>query len=183
MFFYCWYEFWFGHHLHSWVTDPQKCMNHPHEATVLLCDLTKDEVDITMKAAKENEAITAEQHSRESVRIAQTVRELLKKFRAAYRKFHEKPVDDGVAQKNFDAVNLSTVYADDEVANEISVSKAQSTNFGTNKKRVSFMSWVWFDLEIKPTEIIRNQGENRERPRILLFHSWLDGEEKNHWRA
>jgi len=80
-------------------------------------------VDITMKAAKENEAITAEQHSRESVRIAQTVRELLKKFRAAYRKFHEKPVDDGVAQKNFDAVNLSTVYADDEVANEISVSK------------------------------------------------------------
>ena len=144
-------------------------MKHPHEATVLFCDLTKDEVDITMKAAKENEAITAEQHSRESVRIAQTVRELLKKFRAAYRKFHEKPGDDGVAQKNFDAVNLSTVYADDEVANEISVSKAQSTNFGTNKKTSFFhvvgLVWPWN----KTTEI--KVEMTRERPTIL------------HWRA
>ena len=35
-------------------------------------------VDITMKAAKENDAITAEQYSRESVRIARATRELLK---------------------------------------------------------------------------------------------------------
>ena len=37
-----------------------------------------------MKAAKENEAVTAEQHARESIRIARTTRELLKKFAAAY---------------------------------------------------------------------------------------------------
>ena len=36
-----------------------------------------------MKAAKENEAVTAEQHARESIRIARTTRELLKKFAAA----------------------------------------------------------------------------------------------------
>ena len=32
-------------------------------------------VDITMKAAKENDAQTAEQYSRESVRVARTTRE------------------------------------------------------------------------------------------------------------
>ena len=37
-----------------------------------------------MKAAKENEAVTAEQHARESIRIARTTRELLKKFAAAH---------------------------------------------------------------------------------------------------
>ena len=42
------------------------------------------EVDITMKAAKENEAVTADQHARESIRIARTTRELLKKFAAAH---------------------------------------------------------------------------------------------------
>ena len=37
-----------------------------------------------MRAAKENEATTAEQYSRESVRIARTTRELLKFFANAY---------------------------------------------------------------------------------------------------
>ncbi len=37
-----------------------------------------------MRAAKENDATTAEQYSRESVRIARTTRELLKKFAGAY---------------------------------------------------------------------------------------------------
>ena len=46
-------------------------------------------VDITMKAAKENDAVTAEQYSRESVRVARATRELLKKFQAAYHTFHE----------------------------------------------------------------------------------------------
>ena len=32
-------------------------------------------MDITMKAAKENDAQTAEQYSRESVRVARTTRE------------------------------------------------------------------------------------------------------------
>eukprot|EP00913_Durusdinium_trenchii_P028682 g26898.t1 len=42
-------------------------------------------VDITMKAAKDtNDAQTAEQHSRESVRVARCTRELLKKFAGAY---------------------------------------------------------------------------------------------------
>ena len=44
-------------------------------------------VDITMRAAKENEATTAEQYSRESVRIARTTRELLKQFAGAYHQF------------------------------------------------------------------------------------------------
>ena len=35
-------------------------------------------VDITMKAAKENDAQTAEQDSRESVRVARTTREWLR---------------------------------------------------------------------------------------------------------
>ncbi|CAJ1454049.1 unnamed protein product, partial [Effrenium voratum] len=48
-------------------------------------------VDITMKAAKENDAVTAEQHSRESVRVARTTRELLKKFASAYHVFSEEP--------------------------------------------------------------------------------------------
>eukprot|EP00439_Symbiodinium_sp_Y106_P086151 s312_g31.t1 len=46
-------------------------------------------VDITMKAAKENEAVTADQHARESIRIARTTRELLKKFAAAYHLFQD----------------------------------------------------------------------------------------------
>ena len=41
-----------------------------------------------MKAAKENDAVTAEQYSRESIRVARTTRELLKKFAAAYHSFH-----------------------------------------------------------------------------------------------
>ena len=44
-------------------------------------------VDITMRAAKENDATTAEQYSRESVRIARTTRELLKKFAGAYHQW------------------------------------------------------------------------------------------------
>ncbi|CAE7759562.1 CACNA1S, partial [Symbiodinium sp. CCMP2456] len=46
-------------------------------------------VDITMKAAKENDAVNAEQYSRESIRVAKTTRELLKKFSAAYRLFND----------------------------------------------------------------------------------------------
>ncbi|CAE7661770.1 Cacna1c [Symbiodinium microadriaticum] len=55
-------------------------------------------VDITMKAAKENDAVTAEQYSRESIRIARTTRELLKKFSSAYHGFHE--MEDSVKHSN-----------------------------------------------------------------------------------
>jgi len=41
-------------------------------------------VDITMKAARENE-LNAEQHERESIRVARLTRELVKKFTKAYR--------------------------------------------------------------------------------------------------
>ena len=58
-------------------------------------------VDITMKAAKENEAQTAEQYSRESIRIARTTRELLKKFSSAYHIFHELE----------DSMKMSTSFA------------------------------------------------------------------------
>lgn len=50
----------------------------------LLGNVSEVYVDITMRAAKENDATTAEQYSRESVRIARTTRELLKKFAGAY---------------------------------------------------------------------------------------------------
>lgn len=46
-----------------------------------LC-ICRTKVDITMKAAKENEAVTAEQYARESIRIARTTRELLKRRQA-----------------------------------------------------------------------------------------------------
>jgi len=44
-------------------------------------------VDITMRAAKENDIQTAEAYARESIRIARTTRELLKRFVAAYHAF------------------------------------------------------------------------------------------------
>ena len=56
-------------------------------------------VDITMKAAKENDAVTAEQYSRESVRVARATRELLKKFQAAYHTFHEMEEDDDTGKR------------------------------------------------------------------------------------
>lgn len=55
-------------------------------------------VEITMKAAKETEATTAEQHARESIRVARTTRELLKKFAAAYRIFQELEECEGHQQ-------------------------------------------------------------------------------------
>ena len=41
------------------------------------------------QAAKETEAVTAEQHARESIRIARTTRELLKKFASFQKSFTE----------------------------------------------------------------------------------------------
>ena len=55
-------------------------------------------VDITMKAAKEND-LTVEQHSRESIRIARIARELLKKFAAAFRLFQNMDDEEGNSPK------------------------------------------------------------------------------------
>lgn len=53
-------------------------------------------VDITMKAARENEARTSEQHERESIRVARLTRELVKKFKIAVetRKNNDEEEDD-----------------------------------------------------------------------------------------
>ncbi|CAE7206768.1 unnamed protein product [Symbiodinium necroappetens] len=72
-------------------------------------------VDITMKAAKENDAVTAEQYSRESVRVARATRELLKKFQAAYHKFHEMEEDDSPGRRlsKMKLNKPSTLFAQD----------------------------------------------------------------------
>ena len=44
---------------------------------------------IATQAAKETETLTAEQHARESIRIARTTRELLKKFASFQKSFTE----------------------------------------------------------------------------------------------
>ena len=54
-------------------------------------------VDITMKAAKENDEQTAEQATRESVRVARCTRELLKRFSSAYHLFHNQ--DDSIESR------------------------------------------------------------------------------------
>ncbi|CAJ1384188.1 unnamed protein product, partial [Effrenium voratum] len=80
-------------------------------------------VDITMKAAKENEAITAEQYSRESIRIARTTRELLKKFAAAHREFMLMEGCDlaDINNKNFKP--MPALFTDDDVHEQIEISK------------------------------------------------------------
>jgi len=77
-------------------------------------------VDITMRAAKENDATTAEQHSRESVRIARTTRELLKKFASAHHQF----ADDGKLTKNKSKFNFTqTFFTDEEINDSMEISK------------------------------------------------------------
>ncbi|CAJ1396313.1 unnamed protein product [Effrenium voratum] len=74
-------------------------------------------VDITMKAAKENDALTAEQYSRESVRIARTTRELLKKFSTAYHTFIEDTdVEKTPCLKSMDSPMVYTEDGMDKVA-------------------------------------------------------------------
>ncbi|CAK9022526.1 L type [Durusdinium trenchii] len=65
-------------------------------------------VDITMKAAKENDAQTAEQHSRESVRVARCTRELLKKFAGAYHTYHEEDKKKGKRSSQSKKIKIST---------------------------------------------------------------------------
>jgi len=82
-------------------------------------------VDITMKAAKENEAVTAEQYARESIRIARTTRELLKKFAAAHREFllmDKDAIDFGrISQEEFNPT--PALFTDDDVHEQIEISK------------------------------------------------------------
>ncbi|CAJ1335271.1 unnamed protein product [Effrenium voratum] len=78
-------------------------------------------VDITMKAAKENDAMTAEQHSRESIRIARTTRELLKKFAAAYRLYQDIENFEKMPQLDFN--HGATPFTDNDIHAQIAITK------------------------------------------------------------
>ncbi|CAE7890139.1 unnamed protein product [Symbiodinium microadriaticum] len=85
-------------------------------------------VDITMRAAKENEATTAEQHARESVRIARTTRELLKRFAAANKIFRDREAEGLEVRSRFD-LDLSPQsahFTDQAMQDEIEITKALS---------------------------------------------------------
>jgi len=78
-------------------------------------------VDITMKAAKDNDT-NAEQYARESVRIAQCARELVKIFAAAFRRFNETDETHGKrTSMGFDAVPAA--FTDNDVHDEIQITK------------------------------------------------------------
>ena len=76
-------------------------------------------VDITMKAAKENDAVTAEQHARESIRVAKTTRELLKKFAAAYHVFAD--MEDG--KTKLDKLPSHMLFTEDGMQDRIAITK------------------------------------------------------------
>eukprot|EP00435_Cladocopium_sp_Y103_P063659 s40_g25.t1 len=80
-------------------------------------------VDITMKAAKENEAQTAEQHARESIRIARTTRELLKKFAAAYHLYQDLEENGSSNMEQFEIRASAALFTDDELQENIEITK------------------------------------------------------------
>ncbi|CAE7721386.1 CACNA1E [Symbiodinium sp. CCMP2456] len=88
-------------------------------------------VDITMRAAKENEATTAEQHARESVRIARTTRELLKRFAAANKIFRDREAEGLEASSrpsvrsrfDLDLSPQSAHFTDQAMQDEIEITK------------------------------------------------------------
>eukprot|EP00435_Cladocopium_sp_Y103_P071037 s12_g36.t1 len=81
-------------------------------------------VDITMRAAKETEISTAEQYARESIRIARTTRELLKKFAEAHRVFYDRERDDGGRETMMKSLELSTShFLDDAHIDDIAITK------------------------------------------------------------
>ncbi|CAE7894770.1 CER3 [Symbiodinium microadriaticum] len=81
-------------------------------------------VDITMKAAKETEALTAEQHFRESIRVARTTRELLKRFAAAHR-WLEQHKDEDHREKTIDIpeTTKSSRFSDEDVHEDLAINK------------------------------------------------------------
>jgi len=79
-------------------------------------------VDITMKAAKETELLTAEQHFRESIRVARTTRELLKRFAAAHRWMEEHKNDTGDSLEMEKSTSVGP-FTDDEVHENLAINK------------------------------------------------------------
>ena len=77
-----------------------------------------------MKAAKETEALTAEQHFRESIRVARTTRELLKRFAAAHR-WLEQHKDEDHEEKTIDILEAtkSSRFSDEDVREDLAINK------------------------------------------------------------
>ncbi|CAJ1353834.1 unnamed protein product [Effrenium voratum] len=83
-------------------------------------------VDITMKAAKENDSLNAEQYSRESIRIARITRELVKKFSMAYHMFHEEAEGEKAEEsraKLLASLGGAAWYAEDGMQDKIAITK------------------------------------------------------------
>lgn len=75
-----------------------------------------------MRAAKENDAVTAKQYNRESIRIARATRELLKKFAAAYHVFHV--IEDHAADiSRLEISHGATLFTDDEIHDDVAITK------------------------------------------------------------
>jgi len=83
-------------------------------------------VDITMRAAKENDVYNAEQHARESIRVARCARELLKRFATAYRELsdadHGSSAVGKISSMEFTS-NRAGVFTDDDNHDQIEISK------------------------------------------------------------
>ena len=83
-------------------------------------------VDITMRAAKENDVNSAEQYARESIRVARCARELLKRFATAYRELSDADQGpsamDMMSSMEFTS-NRAGVFTDDDVHDQIEISK------------------------------------------------------------
>eukprot|EP00435_Cladocopium_sp_Y103_P071219 s12_g37.t1 len=79
-------------------------------------------VDITMRAAKESEATTAEQHACESLRIARTARELLKKFASA-EKIFKSSYDATESAQTLDLTPASAHFTDQVLHGRLEISK------------------------------------------------------------
>lgn len=80
-------------------------------------------VDITMRAAKENDVQTAEAYSRESIRIARTTRELLKRFVAAYHAFIDMEENGTPAHKGSLRKLPSAALLTEDLMTDINISK------------------------------------------------------------
>lgn len=85
-------------------------------------------VDITMKAARENEARTSEQHEREPIRVARLTRELVKKFKIAVETRRQDNEDEDGIQRSPSSMTAkakTTISGDDDDrhSDQIQISK------------------------------------------------------------
>eukprot|EP00913_Durusdinium_trenchii_P023573 g22148.t1 len=76
-----------------------------------------------MRAAKENDVQTAEAYSRESIRIARTTRELLKRFVAAYHAFIDMEENGTPAHKGSLRKLPSAALLTEDLMTDINISK------------------------------------------------------------